>query len=120
MSDFKIFYKMLRGKILSFISISRNFATTIDWSRVLTKCSPSVRKGILDLRSKHEDLKRLIGEAQESSPKINFEHFKRELGTESGNIDEIEQKFNSFKPKAIDLKSQLSQLEAEKQEKVLN
>ena len=94
-------------------------AAPLNWTKVLAKCSPSVRKTILETRGHHEDLRRQIAELRQTLPKLDFEAYRRSLPAHLGKVvDESESQFKAFKPKKIDSSKALSALDQERDLKV--
>lgn len=93
----------------------------VEWTRVLERLSPQVRKGVMDLRSRHEDLRRLIAETQAAIPTLDFDHYRARLQNDSeydGLVRESEQRLAAFSPAKIDLTAKLGELEAQREAKV--
>lgn len=85
----------------------------------MAKCSPTVRKTILDTRSLHEDLRRQILEAKQSVPKLDFSYYKKELPKGMGGmIMAAEEEVNSYKGIDVDVKAALLELDTERDLKV--
>lgn len=94
-------------------------SSALNWTKVLSKCSPSVRKVILETRSHHEDLSRQIIELKSSLPKLDFSAYRQILPKEMIKIvDDAEKEFKSFKPEKFDVTEQLKDLEKERDLKV--
>ncbi|PJF16573.1 hypothetical protein PSACC_03574 [Paramicrosporidium saccamoebae] len=92
-------------------------AGSVDWTRVLSRCNPQVRKGVMDLRAHHEDLRRQIADAKSSVPKLDFDYYKSKLPSkEYGTmLSEMEGKVKGFQPTKTDYSDKLKVLENEKQ-----
>lgn len=91
----------------------------LNWTKILSNCTPSVRKTILETRAHHEDLRRQISELKHSMPKLDFAAYKAELPKEMGKIvDEAEGQIKNYKPKQVDVSASLKALEEERQLKV--
>jgi hypothetical protein len=75
----------------------------------------------MDIRSRHEDLRRLISETQGSTPKIDFDYYRGKLPAKEygGMVTELEDKVKAFQPTKIDLTAQLEQLTTQKAAKVI-
>lgn len=94
-------------------------SAALNWTKILSKCSPSVRKTIIETRSHHEDLRRQISELHSTLPKLDFSAYRQVLPKEMGKVvDEAEKQFKSFKVQKIDVTSQLKELERERELKV--
>lgn len=94
----------------------------LDWSKVLEKCTPAVRKGITDLRARHEDLRRLILATQTAIPSLDMDKYRNRLAQSpeyAGLLDESERKLAEFKPSKIDVSEKLKALEAQREAKVI-
>lgn len=95
-------------------------ASAPNWTKVLAKCSPSVRKTILETRGHHEDLRRQIAELRQTLPKLDFDAYRRVLPTNLRKaVDEAEAQWRAFKPKKIDSSKALSALDQERDLKVI-
>lgn len=93
----------------------------LDWARVLERCSPQARKNIMDLRSRHEELRRQILEAQSTAQlRLDFDQYRRRLaGTEhEALLNQLESRAKAFQPTRPDVSAKLRELEQEKQAKV--
>lgn len=92
----------------------------VDWKKVLSKCSPSVRKGIVDIRARHEDLRRLIGEGREGEARLDFAHYrKRLLGTAHEKmVEESEAAVQAYQPARLDVSEQLRSWAEQRERKV--
>lgn len=91
----------------------------LNWTKILSKCSPSVRKTILETRSHHEDLRRQISELHSTLPKLDFAAYRQVLPKEMGKVvDEAEKQFKAFKTEKVDVSGQLKELEQERELKV--
>ena len=55
----------------------------IDWGFVLANCGPAMKKPITDTITRNEELARLIREARENKPRLNFENYTRALQLDS-------------------------------------
>lgn len=94
-------------------------SNTLNWTKVLLKCSPNVRKTILETRAHHEDLRRQISEIKQSMPKLDFGVYRQTLPKEMAKIvDESENQFKSYKPPKIDVNSSIKELEQERDLKI--
>lgn len=92
---------------------------SVNWTKVLSKCSPNVRKTILETRSQHEDLRRQISELKETTPKLDFAAYRQVLPKELGKIvNEAEGQLKAFKPTKVDVTASLKELEQERELKV--
>lgn len=94
---------------------------TVDWSKVLEKCTPTVRKGITDLRARHEDLRRLIAATHASIPTLDLAKYRSRLAQSpehAGLLEEAERKLAAFRPAKMDVTEQLKSLEAQREAKV--
>lgn len=104
------------------MSSATNFGkvATLDWTKVLTKCTPPVRKGVMELRANHEDLRRLISEAQASMPKLNFDYYRSKLSTTeySKILNDTEESIKMFQPTKVDVVQKLKELESQREAKV--
>lgn len=88
----------------------------LNWTKILSKCSPTVRKTILETRSHHEDLRRQIQEQKQSIPKLDFGLYRQSLPKELWKIvDEAENQFKAYKIPKIDVNSSIKELEAERE-----
>mgnify|MGYP006059178011 CR=1 FL=1 len=91
----------------------------INWSTVLQRCQPQARQKIIDLRSRHEDLTRQMGELKASLPVIDWSMYREQLGAEAGKqVDVLEAKAKQFKPAVQDYQPALALIDKEKDEKV--
>lgn len=91
----------------------------LNWTKILSNCTPSVRKTILETRSHHEDLRRQISELKNSIPKLDFAAYRAELPKEMGKmVEEAEGQIKSYKPKMVDVSASIKALEEERQIKV--
>ena len=91
----------------------------LNWTKILSNCTPSVRKTILETRSHHEDLRRQIFELKHSMPKLDFAAYKAELPKEMAKmVEEAETQINNYKPKIVDVSASIKALEEERQIKV--
>lgn len=96
-------------------------AVTVNWSQVLKRCRPEVHKKILETRSRHEELRRLIAETKASMPAIDFAKYKAALPVSAHSfVQEQEKLMTGFQIKKIDVNSSLHSLEAERASKVCN
>jgi len=94
-------------------------AVGINWSQVLKRCRPEVHKKIMEARSRHEELKRLIAEAKETMPKIDFAQYRQALPVMAHSlVDELEASTKNFKITKVETNSQLEVLETERIGKV--
>lgn len=92
----------------------------LNWTKILSNCTPSVRKTILETRAHHEDLRRQISELKHSMPKLDFVSYKADLPKEMGKVvDEAEAQIKNYKPKQVDVSASIKALEEERQIKVL-
>ncbi len=109
---------------MSASSAATGAVKSLDWTAILAKCSPVARKHITDLRAHHEELRRLILEAQSvaASPnmRLDFDNYRKRLaGTQyEPAIRELQSKYQSFQPAPKDTSAALKALEAERQSKV--
>lgn len=91
----------------------------LNWTKILSNCTPSVRKIILETRSHHEDLRRQISELKHSMPKLDFAAYRAELPKEMGKmIEEAEGQIKNYKPKMVDVSAFIKALEEERHIKV--
>lgn len=91
----------------------------VNWTKVLSNCSPTVRKTILETRALHEDLRRQLAEAKESVPKLDFAAYRAALPKSLGKlVDDAEKEVKGFKVPEIDTKVSLSELKQEQELKV--
>ena len=95
-------------------------AGALDWAKVLEKCTPSVRKGVMDLRARHEDLRRLSLATKAAMPAVDINHYRSKLpATEySELLREAEDRLRDFAPTKVDLSAQLAELAAQREAKV--
>ena len=94
-------------------------SVALNWTKILSKCSPTVRKTVLDVRSQHEDLSRQIHELKQSLPKLEFAAYRQILPKEMGKIvDQAEKEFKNFKVQKVDVTSALKELDEERDLKV--
>mgnify|MGYP002787369738 CR=1 FL=1 len=95
-------------------------AAQVDWASVLAKLTPLGKKNILDLRSRHEELRKLINEARIATPKLDFSDYKKKLpGVEWQKLlKESEEQVNNFKNKPIDVSNKLKELEENRRKAV--
>ncbi len=92
---------------------------SVNWAQVLKKCRPEIHKKIIDTRGKYEELRRLIVEARNAIPKINFEAYRNALPVASRSfVDQMEASVKSFMIKKTDTAPLLQSLDAEKATKV--
>lgn len=92
----------------------------VNWTKVLSKCSPTVRKTILETRAHHEDLRRQIAELKETTPKLDFAAYRQVLPKELGKIvNEAEAQLKAFKPTKQSVAASLKELEQERELKVI-
>jgi len=93
----------------------------VNWTQVLKRCRPEVHKKIMEVRGRHEELRRLIGEAKSAMPKIDFNHYRSALPVSANKfVDEIEGSVRSFKIKVADTSAPLQALDAERTQKVMD
>jgi hypothetical protein len=93
----------------------------VNWTKVLSRSSPTVRKALLDARATHEDLRRQITETRASIPQLDFSVYRAQLPekTHGKLVAELEAQVKTFKPaKSFDLEAALKQLDNERQAKV--
>ena len=91
----------------------------LNWTKILSNCTPSVRKTILETRAHHEDLRRQISELKQSMPKLDFSGYKAELPKEMrAMVEEAEKEIKNYKVKQVDVSAALKALEEERQIKV--
>lgn len=91
----------------------------LNWTKILSNCTPSVRKTILETRSHHEDLRRQITELKHSMPKMDFTAYKAELPKEMKKmVEEAEGQIKNYKAKQFDVSASIKALEEERQIKV--
>lgn len=107
------------GKVLMSLGGAGKVAA-LDWAKVLEKCTPPVRKGIMDLRARHEDLRRLILETKAAIPTINLDYYRSKLPAAeyAGLLSETENKLRSFAPTKVDLSAKLEELSSQREAKV--
>lgn len=117
---FNFAYKLLlRNSPGNSVLMSSAAKQAVNWTKVLAKCSPSVRKTILETRAHHEDLRRQIAELKESIPKLDFAAYRQVLPKEMGKIvAEAEGQFKAFKPAKQNVAAALTELEQERELKV--
>lgn len=53
----------------------------LDWKKILKNSTPEVSKKILTARARHEDLIRLISEAKEAKPMLDFNYYRSQLSS---------------------------------------
>ncbi len=51
-------------------------APAVDWARVLTRCSPATRKKVLDVRSRYQDLRRLLDDLRTGEVRVDVAHYE--------------------------------------------
>ena len=94
-------------------------SNTLNWTKVLSKCSPNVRKTILETRAHHEDLRRQISEIKQSMPKLDFGVYRQTLPKGMAKIvDDAESQLKAYKPPKIDVNSSIKELEQERDLKI--
>lgn len=94
-------------------------SVSLNWSKILSKCSPTVRKTILETRSHHEDLRRQISELRHTLPRLDFPAYRESLPKEmKGLIDTAEKEFKAFKPVKDNCQASIKALEEERDLKV--
>ena len=94
-------------------------SASLNWTKILSKCSPNVRKIILETRSQHEDLRRQISELHSTLPKLDFVAYRQNLSKQLGTaVDDAEKQIKEFKVEKIDVSGQLKELEQERELKV--
>lgn len=94
-------------------------ASAVNWSQVLKRCRPDIHKKIIDTRGRHEELRRMIGEAAAAMPKIDFSKYRAALPASSHKfVDEMEGMMNGFQVNKIDTAPLIQALDAEKSAKV--
>lgn len=92
---------------------------TLNWTKILSNCTPTVRKTILETRAHHEDLRRQISELKHCMPKLDFTVYRAELPKDMTKmVDEAEAQIKNYKRKKVDVTSALKALEEERQLKV--
>lgn len=101
--------------------VGTSLGAKLDWARVLERCGPQARKSIMDLRSRHEELRRQILETQSAAQiRLDFDYYRRKLaGTEHETLlNKLESELKGFQPAKVDISQKLRELEQEKQSKV--
>lgn len=104
------------------IESSSSSQSKVDWSAVLGRCAPEVRKTVMETRVRHEDLRRQIAELKASQPKIDWERYRSILGTSEHfrtAFEQIERDAASFQAKPLNIEPMLQDLEVERRQKVL-
>lgn len=102
------------------MSVTAAKQAALNWTKILSKCSPTVRKTILDTRSLHEDLSRQIHEIKQSLPKLDFGAYRQTLPKEMGKIvDQAEKEFKNYKVNKVDVNPSLKELDEERDLKVI-
>ena len=101
------------------MSAKQVVSNTLNWTKILSKCSPNVRKTLLETRAYHEDLRRQISEIKQGMPKVDFGVYRQTLPKLMSKIvDEAESQFKAYKPPKIDVKSSINELEQERDLKI--
>lgn len=91
----------------------------VNWTKVLSKCSGGVRKTILETRALHEELRRQIVEAQQTTPKLDFAVYRARLPKSmAAMVADAEGQLKAFRPPTVDVSPALEQLDKEQQVKV--
>jgi hypothetical protein len=91
---------------------------SVNWTKVLQKCTPSTKKTILHARSTHEDLRRMISDLESGTPKLNFAEYAKVL-VDGRAVGEAEDRVKSWRGGAErDLTADLKALESERDKKV--
>lgn len=99
----------------------------VNWAAVLNRCTPAVRKSVMDVRSRHEELRRLIQEARSTRLTPSFDRYRQSLPSSlHGLVSQYESKCSTIVP--LDqvtsqsmikkLTNQLAAWEQEKQSKL--
>lgn len=83
----------------------------VDWTKVLSKCTPESRKMVIEVRSKNEELKRQILETKANAASLDWSRYEGVLGSAMVQEQQLRQK--AFKPATIQVASALSELQSE-------
>lgn len=114
-----LYFLPFRGSAWA-MSTSAGAKIAINWPRVFARCRPEVHKKILDARSRHEELRRLIMEVKGSTPTVDFEAYKKALPISAHPfVQELEAKAKVFRVKTIETAPLIEALNVERTEKVL-
>ena len=90
---------------------------SVNWTKVLSKCSPSVRKTLIHARATNEELRRQVLEQAAVTPKLDFSVY-RNGGVAAGVVAEAEGKVKGFSVAKRDVSAELKALDAERDQKV--
>ena len=96
--------------------MSVSSSAAVDWARFLQRCTPVVRKKVVDLHARHEELRRLILEAQKTVPRLDFGAYRQKLHSaeDQAILDRAEQQVAGFQPTQVDVSLELDKLRAAK------
>lgn len=93
----------------------------IDWQRVLDNTASPARSFVLDARSRHEDVLRLLADLRKSQVVIDFEKY-RQRGVEEEVLREVEGEISAWKEPPLstdkDHKAKLETLQVEREQAV--
>ena len=89
----------------------------VDWHqgiKVIGMVNPDLKKNVQECVTRNSDLQRLLLEAQESRPRLNWETYERILTAPSDNalVHEVLEKVENFHPTALDIDSRIASLES--------
>jgi len=91
----------------------------VDWTKILGRCTPKVRKTILETRSHHEELRRQIGELKATIPKLDWTYYQAKLPKSmEGFVREMEASVSDFKPQKINTEPLLDEWKSEREGKL--
>lgn len=94
-------------------------ASSVNWTQVLKRCRPEVHKKIMETRSRHEELRRMISESKAALPAIDFVRYRELLPASAHQfVNELEGSVIKFKIEKVDTAPMLQALEVERSEKV--
>lgn len=84
-------------------SVAKQVKNSIDWGFVLSNCNPSMKRTITETITRNEELFRLVKEAKEDQPRINFDNYRKLLQSKPealSFIDSCQESYKSFTPES--------------------
>lgn len=84
-------------------SVAKQVKNSIDWGFVLSNCNPVMKRTITETITRNEELFRLVKEAKEDQPRIDFDNYRKLLKSRPealSFVDICQQSFKSFTPES--------------------
>ena len=104
-----------------FAPSQRSAALKLDWAKVTTSLGlrGQTVAGLQAFKKRNDDARRKVQMLSEMPTQVDFSHYRSVLKNQAV-VDEIEKRFNAFKPATYDLNRQLKAIEAFEVEAVRN